>query len=503
MEDFESDEDTLDEEGFSDEETLLDVCAGLITIDQKSSVVRLVHFTAQEYFQKSRETIFPDGEKLIAKACLRYLSLPIFQDVVPSDFVLSEVANSVGWKGGLLEYASKSWAMHAQKFKMELKGCMLNFLRQGSQVRLGLWTARSRGFKMRRPDHTTLDWALLVATLNALPSVLQHYAQNGAGFKRHDGELLRKAISWKILPHDTRRQIYSCLLGGGAYYPPWLLGRIYRAIGGGLAGRDWDLLEVLIDSGFDFDILQRATADHVPTLYRFLKSVGWDIWETRLRDESERLPQLQKVCYALMSASSNLETWIHPSGTALSYAVLSRLDFAVDLLLKAGALTGPRDYLGRTPLDISIQMETLSVSKLLFDAGARINDMFGWTELHVSAYFDVYIDCFISKGLDVNATSKAEETPLHRAAYLNRPRSAHLLLHNGADANVVSVEGNTPLDAAFFRGNHDFAIWFKEECWKLKIQAISRPTEEFSDNNPSLMHVKSCSAYNGNPSCYL
>jgi len=47
-------EDTeLDETAFPETETLLNVSAGLIRIDQKSSTIRLVHYTLQEYLEKN------------------------------------------------------------------------------------------------------------------------------------------------------------------------------------------------------------------------------------------------------------------------------------------------------------------------------------------------------------------------------------------------------------------------------------------------------------------
>ncbi|KEF55675.1 uncharacterized protein A1O9_08425 [Exophiala aquamarina CBS 119918] len=39
---------------------LVDLCAGLITIEPESQVVRLVHFTTQEYFNKNSDLHFPD-----------------------------------------------------------------------------------------------------------------------------------------------------------------------------------------------------------------------------------------------------------------------------------------------------------------------------------------------------------------------------------------------------------------------------------------------------------
>src|SRR5262245_20552931 len=64
-------EDTeLDETAFVDTEILLNVSAGLIKIDEKSSTIGLVHSTLQEHLEKNREKLLTDPELEIASACL-------------------------------------------------------------------------------------------------------------------------------------------------------------------------------------------------------------------------------------------------------------------------------------------------------------------------------------------------------------------------------------------------------------------------------------------------
>ena len=72
-------EDTfLDEDALPDEGLLISLCAGLVAIDKESDIIRLVHHTTQEYFERSRMDLFPDGHREIAHTCLTYLSLEKF-----------------------------------------------------------------------------------------------------------------------------------------------------------------------------------------------------------------------------------------------------------------------------------------------------------------------------------------------------------------------------------------------------------------------------------------
>src|SRR5271170_1455105 len=72
----------LDEDGLPDalpdEDLLVSTCAGLVTIDRESNIIRLVHYTAQEYFERVRMAEFPGAQTNIARTCLAYMSFDIF-----------------------------------------------------------------------------------------------------------------------------------------------------------------------------------------------------------------------------------------------------------------------------------------------------------------------------------------------------------------------------------------------------------------------------------------
>jgi hypothetical protein len=61
---------TLDEDGISEEERLLSVCAGLVTIQPESQTIILVHHTTQEYFKRQGDRHFPRAQAEIATICL-------------------------------------------------------------------------------------------------------------------------------------------------------------------------------------------------------------------------------------------------------------------------------------------------------------------------------------------------------------------------------------------------------------------------------------------------
>jgi hypothetical protein len=72
---IEPDDTDLDEEALPDEDLLTTVCAGLVTIDRESNAVRLVHYTAQEYLERTRLNLFPAARMEIAKHVLHTFHL--------------------------------------------------------------------------------------------------------------------------------------------------------------------------------------------------------------------------------------------------------------------------------------------------------------------------------------------------------------------------------------------------------------------------------------------
>lgn len=63
------------------------------------------------------------------------------------------------------------------------------------------------------------------------------------------------------------------------------------------------------------------------------------------------------------------------------------------------------------------------------------------------------IERLITKGTDVNAKDKKNNTPLHYAAENGHTAVTKQLIVQGADVNVKGVHGNTPLHYALYRGH--------------------------------------------------
>ena len=105
-------ESALDEENLPEIKDMVSVCAGLVTVDEESNIIRLVHYTTQDFFEKTQKYWFPDAEKDVAMICVTYLSFDIFE----SGFCLSDEDFEVRLRSNpLYDYVAQNWGYHSRE----------------------------------------------------------------------------------------------------------------------------------------------------------------------------------------------------------------------------------------------------------------------------------------------------------------------------------------------------------------------------------------------------
>lgn len=55
----------LGEDNIQEIEEVVSVCAGLVTVDEQSDIIRLVHYTTQEYFERTQTRWFPKRKQIL------------------------------------------------------------------------------------------------------------------------------------------------------------------------------------------------------------------------------------------------------------------------------------------------------------------------------------------------------------------------------------------------------------------------------------------------------
>ncbi|KFZ02007.1 hypothetical protein V500_00505, partial [Pseudogymnoascus sp. VKM F-4518 (FW-2643)] len=120
----------FDKENLSPIEDIVSVCAGLITVDEESAIIRLVHYTTQEYFERTQKRWFPDAETNIATICVTYLSFKDFENgICENDDDFEERLKS----NPLYDYASHHWGHHVRN-GFTLIAEVISFLEKNAQV---------------------------------------------------------------------------------------------------------------------------------------------------------------------------------------------------------------------------------------------------------------------------------------------------------------------------------------------------------------------------------
>jgi len=127
---------TIDEEALIDVDILISVCAGIVTVDQGSNVVRLVHYTAQKYLDDVRNTHFPHGNTTITATCITYLSLARVEHL--SNYEFRYGGADLQRLFPLYRYAVQYWGEYARgEGERNVQALILEFL-ASNQMQISL-----------------------------------------------------------------------------------------------------------------------------------------------------------------------------------------------------------------------------------------------------------------------------------------------------------------------------------------------------------------------------
>ena len=102
-------ESDFDPENLSLVEDLLSVCAGLVIVDDETNVIRLIHYTTQQYLEQTRGKWLSQAHRHLAQTCLTYLSFKPFRI---GDFSLKTLSPQLR-SYPLYDYAARNWGYHA------------------------------------------------------------------------------------------------------------------------------------------------------------------------------------------------------------------------------------------------------------------------------------------------------------------------------------------------------------------------------------------------------
>ncbi|KAI1321129.1 ankyrin repeat protein [Xylariaceae sp. FL0255] len=91
--------------------TMESCCAGLISVDKDRKIVRLVHYTTQEYFETTSSKWFPQAQRDMTIDCVTYLS---YADFGSGFCTNAEAFNARLYSYPFYDYAACNWGHHGR-----------------------------------------------------------------------------------------------------------------------------------------------------------------------------------------------------------------------------------------------------------------------------------------------------------------------------------------------------------------------------------------------------
>ncbi|KZM20487.1 hypothetical protein ST47_g8336 [Ascochyta rabiei] len=387
----------LDSDNMLDIEDVVSVCAGLITVEEESGTIRLVHYTTQEFLENILETWNPEAKVDVTMTCLNYLSIDDFRPVVDNTTDLQLRLDNHEF----LDYAGSYWGEHAKFVQAYICEEACAFL---SDASLLLCAAQ---VLFRKDSFYLID-------LQGFPDCTSTYVH----------VTLKDDVITTVCAQDYR------------YRTPVLI-----AVGQG----DMEMAELLIEHGADPfmpgvpEVLSNHLADSNDYSPLHLASIrGHKDLASWLLDKGVKIDTL----------NLNKET-------ALAVASRSGQRPVVDFLIKNGANVDsiPESFLAKSPLQMAVQGGHVQISSMLLVAGADVNAS-RWFQppLFLAARHghEQITTMLLSVGANIDAQAIGC-TALGQASFFGHEKIVKLLLDAGADCNVGDA-GWKPLKNAIEGG---------------------------------------------------
>ncbi|KAL9629066.1 MAG: hypothetical protein Q9204_005491 [Flavoplaca sp. TL-2023a] len=460
-----------DAEAITAIELILDVCSGLLIMDAEASVIRLVHYTAQDYFNALAESESLGPHASIAAECLSYLKFDTFQTESFSTSRLLSTALSEDQfpkhsPYALLRYTSTFWACHAKAGS------------PGPQSELGI---QIRKFLMSDPHIALLTIADYDVSCHGV------YPSDLAGCKGY-------GIAAFFGLCDNLRDLLPCvddvdeLLSVKIDIRP-LIPMGHTALQLAIHNDQATAIEVLLEHGADVEyggsrmqtplitaITRRSTAAALALMARSADSTVSDQGYEGPVALVSRVSPCPLKRYIMNDAPISTAQWLfdHPKlvldkkpvpSKSLLTAVQDGCTEVIERFIKNGAdLNLSKTSMGRTCLQIacaSTRPNRLDVLKLLVDHGINVDagDELCRTALHVAVSNgnEDLAHILLQYGADINNKTLGGKTALHKAIYQYHTEVALALLQHGADVDIQDNLGLTALHLASITGQSRIA----------------------------------------------
>jgi ankyrin repeat protein len=381
----------LDKENLPEIEDVLSVCAGLV-VDEESGIIRLVHYTTQEYFERTWTSWFPNAQKDITMICVTYLSFDTFKTgFCPTDKEFEARLQS----NPLYDYAARNWGCHTRAASTGAEQLILDFLENEAKVSGSSQAMMASGsYSDYSQDVPRQIRGVHLAAYFGLKEAIMALLKNGHDPDSKDNSD-KTPLSWAA--ENGHEAVVKLLLERGA--------------------------ELKFKDYYDRTPLSWAAENGHEAVVKLLLEKG-----------------------------AELESKDHYDRTPLSRAAENGHEAVVKLLLEKGVELESKDITGWTPLSLAAGNGYEAVVKLLLEKGAELEskDTTGWTPLSLAAGngYEAVVKLLLEKGAELESKDHYDRTPLSLAAGNGYEAVARLLLEKGAELESKDSRNRTPLSWA-------------------------------------------------------
>ncbi|KAL8939033.1 MAG: hypothetical protein Q9216_003582 [Gyalolechia sp. 2 TL-2023] len=451
---------------------LTSMCAGLVIIDA-SDIVRLVHFSAQNYFDVNREKWFPESDTILTEDCLSYLSFKAFDTGACSGPKERDDFATRSLDFPLLEYCCSYWGYHAACAKQPevLTDRVLDFLSHEKLLESAvqaLWYAE--GPAVASWDVKSGVLGLHLAAYFGLTHVTARLLRAGADIDARDSLATTPLMYAAAGGHVS---VVQQLIREGAD-PNLICGRGTSSLHRAIVSNDVGVARTLLNHpDIAVNLLDSSRNNQTPLMIaaslRRIQIIPVLIHKPGL-DVNFQFDDSQSTALHLAAASGDSKTtrlilshpeidvnkksrWSPPLTNAASggyfLVVEALLDHGADPELQEGA-----DEASGTALNRAIDYGHAEIVRLLLERGAnpRVLDTYNRTIIHsaaVNGQTDILRILFEENvDVDINAQGTNGRTAMHDATYFNYCSTIKVLFENGARTDIHDAADRSPLGIA-------------------------------------------------------